>query len=404
LEERPVEAAGEFEEKKVHSAPKKKLAVLFDGINTWERNLKKGVEEIVEELTSLIKLGNEVMLFQLDREGGMEILQDFTIDEGLIKNAVSKALGSFWKAGEGFEPFPKEWRFYSPAGDEFLNSQVEAYLFKEKRNFERTLGGILACLNMLKSLPGRKSILFISSGIPDISSSRMHPASNLADVGDLKTINPREIWAAVDILDPFNVLGKKRFKDGDKALVEIIQFANAHYISVYSLVPGALTKSIFSGTTVESVDTDQMNTFNFLRNERLTRLQNLRQLSEGTSAESLVGADTYNKFQQLMKTDLNYYYNVSFYPQRKKADNEFHEIEIKVVPKDIDVRFRKGYVDYSEIEATRWNKESEVWSGIFKLDLNGVNVGDNILRVEIPVSGKDFAIVKEMKLKKLSLN
>ena len=367
FEERPVEASGEFEEKKVHSTPKKKLAVLFDGINTWERNLKKGVEEIVEELTSLIKLGNEVMIFQLDREGGIEILQDFTIEEELIKNAVSKALGSVWKAGEGFEPFPKEWEYFTSAKDPYLNSQVEAYLFKAKRNFERTLNGILTCLNMLKSLPGRKSILFISSGIPDISSSRMHPAPVLSDEGGLKSINPREIWAGVDILDPFNVLGKKRFKDGEKALRKIIQFANAHYISVYSLVPGTLTKSLFSGTTTERVDAGQMDTFNFLRDERLTSLQNLRQLSEGTSAESLVGADTYSKFQQLMKTDLNYYYNISFYPQRKKADNEFHEIEVKVVPKGVDVRFRKGYTDYSEIEATRMHLISAYYNpALFK--------------------------------------
>lgn len=353
FEERPIEASGEFEEKNVLSIPKKKLAVLFDGINTWERNLKKGVEEIVEEITSLIKLGNEVMIFQLNREGGLEILQDFTIEEGLIKNAVSKALGSVWKAGEDFEPFPRDWERLTSAKDEYLNSQVEAYLFREKLNFEKTLSGMLICLNMLKNLPGRKSILFISSGISDISSSRMHSAPIQSDVGGLKYINPREIWGGIDILDPFNVLGKKGFEDGEKAMSGIIQFANAHNISVYSLVPGILTKSIFSGTTSERSDAGQMDTFNFMRNERLARLQNLMRLSEGTSAETLIGADTYSKFQQLIKTDLNNYYNISFYPQRKKADNEFHEIEVNVDRKGVDLRFRKGYADYSEIEVTR---------------------------------------------------
>jgi VWFA-related protein len=68
--------------------PRKQLVIIIDGINTWQRNLNKGLSKIVDELVSLAKLGNEAMIVQLRENKGSEILQPFTADEVLIKNAL----------------------------------------------------------------------------------------------------------------------------------------------------------------------------------------------------------------------------------------------------------------------------------------------------------------------------
>jgi hypothetical protein len=82
-------------------------------------------------------------------------------------------------------------------------------------------------------------------------------------------------------------------------------------------------------------------------------LQNLTWLSEDTGAVALKGGKKYEKFRQVMNTDLNYYYQLSFYPKRKDADDKYHSIKVEVKRGGIDVRFRKGYTDYSEKESNK---------------------------------------------------
>ena len=326
--ERRVEITEERKRVKPPSVPRKRLVVLFDGINTWEKELKQGIEKIIDELTSLAKLGNEVMVLQLSREKGVEILQPFTVDEELIRNAVSKASVSVWQMTPDFVANIMTQRRV----DHFLRQE---YLRTEKRKFEATFRGILTVLNMMKSLPGRKSILFISAGIPDISSPR-------------PGLDPLQIIASISVYDPFNILEKKRFKSGDKAIEELIRFANAHNISVYSLDPGTLARYIFPEGTAEFMENESVRLLQFQSDDIFFKLQNLRQISEDTGAVVLKGGKKYKKFRQIMSTDLNYYYQLSFYPKRKEGDDKYHKIEVQVNRKGVDVRLRKGYTDYSK--------------------------------------------------------
>lgn len=331
--ERTLEITEEREIKKPPVVPRKKLVVLFDGINSWEKELKEGIEEIIDELTSLVKLGHEVMVLQLSTKKGIEILQSFTTNEELIRNAVSKASASVWQMTPDFVANIMTRRRV----DHFLRQE---YLRTEKRKFEATFRGILTVLNMMKSLPGRKSILFISAGIPDISSPR-------------PGLDPLQIIASISIYDPFNILEKKRFKSGDKAIEELIRFANAHNISVYSLDPGTLARYIFPEGTAEFMEKESVRLLQFQSDDIFFKLQNLRQISEDTGAVVLKGGKKYKKFRQIMSTDLNYYYQLSFYPKRKEADDKYHKIKVRVNRKGVDMRFRKGYTDYSEEEANK---------------------------------------------------
>lgn len=352
--ERRLEITEERKMAKPPSVPRKRLVVLFDGINSWEKELKQGIEKIIDELTSLVKLGNEVIILQLTKGAGVEMLQPFTTNEELIRNAVSKASASVWQATHDFIPFIPFSQPGKVQSGQHTRSEISQYLFVEKQKFEATLGGILAVLNMMKSMPGRKSILFISAGIPDISSTRRLGPQDAIDKDPYRNaINPLEIFASVKLFDPFNILEKKRFKSGDEAIEELIRFANAHNISVYSLDPETLTRSVFPEGEAEYVERKGATLLNILKNEIFWKLQNSRRLSEDTGAIALKGADKYKKFRQVMSTDLNYYYQLSFYPKRRERDDKYHKIEVRVNRKGVDVRSRKGYTDYSIEEANK---------------------------------------------------
>lgn len=350
FEERELKILEEEPEKKRPVLPKKKLAVIFDAINSWKREIKVESEKIIDQLFSLVKLGHEVMILQLHRRRGFEILQPFTTDEDFIRKAVEKASGNIWKLGIGIQtPLP-------PEEAEFLsNGQIEhikkmtrlEYIYVEQQKFEKTIAGLLSACNMIKNLPGRKSMLLISAGIPDLSPPDMMPKPKLGrSASDLSLENIR-------VFDPFNILEKKNFKNGEEVIRELIRFANAQNISLYTLDSDIYVKHLFSGSSAEYYQKSQMAHFKTIEGDKKRRVQNLRWLSEQTGADHLRGADKFKRFRRVMSSDLTYYYQLSFYPQRKEADDKYHKIKVKVKRGGVKTRFRKGYTDYSKEETNK---------------------------------------------------
>lgn len=354
--ERKLLPLKEREKKAPSPVPKKKLAVVFDGINTLPRHFRRGAEKIVTELIELVKLGNEVMIIQLDRKKVVEIIQPFTSNEELIEKAVARASGDIWvgkphdvkkmQQDLGIESAGEQAR-----GQRLLdNAALEQALALEdeyfkKQRFEISIGGILGVCNMIEDLPGRNSILLVSDGLPQLSPKGINTSINVTGSagrlsGNTVTLVSVGGYGNIRVFDPFNILKKKSFKRGDEVIEELIRYANAQNISIYTLDPGTFTEYFFTVSfELESL---------YKKQEKLNQVQNLRWISEDTGAAWLRGAKKYDVFRQVISTDLNYYYQLSFYPQRREADDRYHKIEVKVKRKGVDVRFRKGYVDYSK--------------------------------------------------------
>jgi len=364
--ETKVLTSKEKEERIPPAVPKKKLAVVFDGINTLPRHFKRGNEKIVSELVELVKLGHEVMIIQLDRRRGVEIVQPFTLDEELIERAVARAAGDIW-VEKSFDVLKmRQDMDVAGIGEQAQRlidgtEQEQALMFEEwyfkKQRFEKSIGGILAVFSMIKDMPGRKTVLLVSDGFPSLSPKGVNTSINLTGTagrlsGNIVSMNREKAgYGTIGSFDPFNILGKKHFLKGDDVIRGLTHFANAQNISVYTLDPGTFTEYFFT-VTAEN-DPNEIRRIIGTKHEKINQVQDLRWLSEETGAAWLRGAKKYDAFRQVISTDLNYYYQLSFYPQRKEADNTYHEIEVKVKRKGVDVRFRKGYTDYSEDQGER---------------------------------------------------
>ena len=372
--------------------PQKKLTVLFDGINAWEKDIQENIDKIVEELVPLVKLGNEVMVCQLNEAKGVEVLQPFTSDEYAIRTAVASATGNMWNPGQDIfstkidewarvkDPWYRKWEStradvtWEPKsqGDDpqlVWDLQMSSFLAEERLRFEKTIGGMFATCGMLGSLPGRKSVLFISGGIPDLSPRHImprfaeadfHPGTegfkpdaDTANAMRQSSLNTGDI-GRMRLFDPFQLEEKKEFTTSEEVIRELIRYANAHNVSIYSLDAGVFSKYLFPGTaSAASVDERDVQIRRFISKERIKRVQNLSWLSEDTGADALRGAGKYDQFRQVMSSDLNYYYQLSFYPKRKKADDKYHKISVEVKRRGVDIRHRKGYTDYSKEGANR---------------------------------------------------
>lgn len=347
------------------SVPRKQLVVVFDGVSSWQRNLKEGSKKIVDELVSLAKIGNEVMVIQLTERRGMEVIQDFTTKEDLIRKSLVRASGNIW-----FDSSLDSIKMWQEAGLEDVGPIAEAqryaerlkpsleleYLYRERGRFEKAIGGVLTVANMIKDLPGRKSILLISDGFPDISGKTLDSLISESEmpgtVSGARTpqLDIRRETASVSIFDPFNILKKKKIMSQEEVIKELIHFANAQNISIYALDPETFTKYLVPASAEYGPRDQVVQSLEFRTKDTLSRVQNLRWLSEDTGGASLMGAKKYDRFAAVMGVDLNNYYQLSYYPPRKEPDNTYHKIDVKVKPSGYDVRFRKGYTDYSQEE------------------------------------------------------
>ena len=337
FEERELKIVEEKAEIKRPAPPKRKLTVIFDAINSQKRPIKIDSEKIIGELFSLIKLGHEVTILQLDRRKGLEILQPFTTNEDLIRNTVEKASGNIWKLGmDADEPPPK----FVADPERYSKLTRLEYLYLERRRFQDTIGGLLAAFNMIRNLPGRKSILLISAGIPDLSPPDMlrYPLDKIENIR---------------LFDPFNILEKKTFYEGEEVIRALISFANAHNISIYTLDSDIYVKHLFSGSTAEHYQKYEIAPFTIREGDKIRKVQNLSWISKETGASHLRGADKFDNFRQVMSTDLKYYYQLSYYPRRREADDKYHKIKVKVKRRGAKARFRRGYTDYSKEEANK---------------------------------------------------
>jgi VWFA-related protein len=354
------------ESEQAPTRPKKKLAVIFDSINSWQKEIEGQQIDIVNELNELIQLGHEVMICQLSPTKGFEILQPFTTDDELIKNSVELASGKIWNFGSDMGVIPQHDTTYSGADSRLYETMMRMdYLYKELNKFEKTIGGILAAVNMIMDLPGRKNLLLISGGIPDIS-----PQDTLSNFGNTSEISRRDRFLGVQrnysgrnfnlpvnenvkVFDPFNILGDKVFKNSEEVIRELIRFANAQNISIYSLSSDSFVKHLYSGASAEHYQQYEQANLEKVSRDRINRVQNLRWISEDTGADSLRGASKFETFREVMRTDLNYYYQISFYPQRSVPDDKHHKLKINIKRGGVDMRYRKGYTDYSREEKNK---------------------------------------------------
>jgi len=407
--------------------PRKQLVVVFDGISSWTRSLKEGARRIVDELVSLARMGNEVMVIQLSERRGLHILQSFTTDEALIRKAMVRASGTIWMdqsldAAQLLGEVGLEATDMMEAGLRYAEKVQpvleEEYLYIWRVRFERVLGGLFAVANLIKDIPGRKTLLFVSDGFPDISGktidSKVTEAERPGTVSGARSpqLDIRRETAPVRVFDPFNILQKKKIPSAEEVIRELIRFANAHNISIYALDPEAFIKYLLDTTAEYGRMEEVKQSLEFRQRDRLSRVQNLRWLAEDTGGASLLGANKYDQFASIMSTDLNFYYQLSYYPPRKEPDNAYHKIDVKVLRPGCDVRARKGYTDYSLTEERRLRLVSAFYSpelfkalplaGEFIFFHRGADKFEPWMNIALPT--RDFILQRGLESGSLSFN
>ena len=327
---------------------KSRFIVVFDSINTIARMLNRNKHRILDKLMGLIRSGGEVMVLELKEKGGVNLLQPFTSDEGLITQAVEKASGSIWVETETdhlgvpviFSRIEPSDRGGAKAGVGAALSSMEMYQYKTRLRFEKSLSGMLSVMSMIMDYPGRKPVLLVSSGFPTLTLEKFHSpsgiTSRLADT-DL---------TAGKISDPFKILQKSGRRYDDDIFGDLLNFANSHNITFYTIDPDSYLRYVLPDMSM-----DNFTNVPSLAKIKQNELFNLKYMATETGGQALQGANKFDNFNKYVNRDLQAYYELSYYPKRSGADGKYHKIEVKVNRPDVKIRFRKGYHDYEAGQA-----------------------------------------------------
>ena len=338
-------------------ARKKRFIVIFDSINTVQRMIDRSKQSILNNLISLIEQGREIMVFELSEKEGMKILQPFTSEERLIAQAVDKASGSIWieKSADALSVpsiLPQSDLSLASRGGagfdiaKFQKSQQHMYEFQSRNRFAKSINSFLAVMNVIKDYPGRKSVLLISGGFPALSFEQIYAGDGIESTLPIAQVS------ASKILDPFKVLQKTKSRDGDQILTDLIQFANSHNITFYTMDPDNYLRYVLPDIAYDNFPR-KMHSLNSTVLDNIADIKkneqsNLKYIAKDTGGTSLLGEKKFDNFQKVVSRDLENYYELSYSPKKKNADGKYHKIEVKIRRPDVEISFRKGYYDYTD--------------------------------------------------------
>jgi VWFA-related protein len=340
--------------------------VVFDSINTIRRMLDRNRTKILDGLQSLVAAGRRVMVLEMAEDGGLLVLQPLTSQASLIAQAVEKAAGSIWveKAADSLavpsillnqslEASP----YGEPPGGKYEKNRRDVYELETRRRFEKTVNGLLAALNVVKSHPGRKSVLFVSGGIPSISFGSVFSGQG-GTIQD-QTIVLSEVSAA-KILDPFRQFRKKGFRSGQEILEDILRFANSHNISFYTLDPDNYLRYALGDMAYDNMPRlagagrlqggGGIFKVDEIEEIRKIELSKLASLARETGGEAFLGGNRFEEFKRTIDRDVASHYELSYTPPRKKADGRYHKITVRTRRAAVELRHRAGYMDYTDAE------------------------------------------------------
>jgi VWFA-related protein len=335
---------------------KKRFVVIFDSINTIKRMLDRSKLQIMENLISLIKQGREIMVFELSETEGMRILQPFTSEEKLIVNAVDMASGSIWveKSADALS-VPGILSQTDPSLEtrgldgfdlgKFQKSQEHMYEFQSRSRFAKSINSFLSVMNVIKDYPGRKSVLLISGGFPALSFERIYAG------GGIESTLPMAQVSATKILDPFKVLQKTESRFGSEIFDDLIQYANSHNITFYTMDPDNYLRYVLPDIAYDNFPR-KMHSLNSTVIDNIAEIKkneqsNLKYIAKDTGGTYLLGEKKFDNFQKAVSRDLGNYYELSYSLKKKKADGKYHKIKVKIRRPDVEISFRKGYFDYT---------------------------------------------------------
>jgi VWFA-related protein len=311
--------------------------LLMDGINTSYTVQMQVHRQMVKMLAS-IPSDVPVSVFLLDRN--LHLLQDFTTDPTLLKEAAKKA-SSLDSAGLAeIDPRDDPDTLSALVEDDqgaplatIERFEREAFSFQMDMRVQATLDAFRAIARHLSGYPGRKNLLWISSSFP--------------------------LQIAPDTDNGFN--GMRSYDD---RVVEVSDALSDAKVAVYPLDAGGLqTQSYFqAGTRVRGAPTGRSMGSSVQREDqsRFSKQESMSALADGTGGRICVNDNDLSDCVKKSMDDGASYYELAYYPDQTNWNGEFHQVFVKTSQPGVTLSYRRGYYAPADTRITDSKDEAKL--------------------------------------------
>jgi VWFA-related protein len=283
--------------------------VLLDVLNTPTARHAAAKAKLIESLGGLAGR-RQVALYVLD--SALRVLHDFTDDPAQLSAALSR-YRSLYTAAVDLNPgrsglAPNDAIAGTPLGQMAAQSDQSLAAFNQINRATITLAALEAIARHVRAIPGRKSLIWISSSFP---------------------------------LAAYSPAGRRGF---DEEVNRVARAMNQADIAIYPVSDSGLA-------TLPALNAESGPGGGRGRPLSVTPVMgdsSMRALAEESGGQAYYNTNDLPAAVERALADAETSYTLGFYPPEDALDGKFHEIRVQVRQRGLTLRHRRGYVAAAE--------------------------------------------------------
>jgi VWFA-related protein len=302
-----------------------RLVVYVDNVNIRPLERKRVMDELRSFLHTKLGREDQAMLVSYDRS--FKLRQPFTSDFDLISRALEEIDAV---RGEG-GAFDAERRRLIRRIDRSENAgqallAIRPYADSVYDSLNRSVDALRDLVEFLAGLPGRKAVLYVSSGIPMVAAL------------DLLSAVEQKFASQSAMSDIMSYDASRRFE-------ELGSVANANGITFYTLDAGGLRPDMAGAAENPGVGDDRLATH--LYRDHYANLQDpLFFMADETGGRAILNRNEVLPALDEIASDFDSYYSLGYSPDHF-GTGRLYNLKVQVKRKGVRVRHRKSYRDKS---------------------------------------------------------
>ncbi|HEU0138118.1 MAG TPA: VWA domain-containing protein [Bryobacteraceae bacterium] len=295
--------------------------ILLDALNTPQRFQTFARRQVIGWLKQ-VEPGEEIAIYVLGRSLG--ILHDFTSDAKSLAELLSVFRGEHVALLEASQPEPSNTGV--PAVDSIID-QLNAVLANDAitGRAEKTLAAVGIIAERLSPIPGRKSLVWISSGFP--FSIGLHEPSLFSNPSN-------DNWAA-----------RRNFEKQVERVARAVNHAN---IAIYPVDASGLGVGASFQSADRGIGQGRPRQGSREEDAVLNARATMEELAARTGGRAFYNSNDLKRAIETAIRDSELTYTLGFYPDAADMDGKFHELKVQTKRKGVRLRHRKGYLALGE--------------------------------------------------------
>jgi len=246
--------------------------------------------------------------------------------------------------------------------------QLHGFVNEEVNNLQFTLGALRELVTMLSGLPGKKSVLYISNGLP------MVPGIDI-------------YYALADAYDEHSMITETTRYAQHRQFESLVSAANAQNVTFYTIDAGGL--AVVSGSSAEYSTTRDTMAASIGHSNYMDTIM---YMADATGGVSIVNTNDIRTRIDRVEQDFYTYYSLG-YTLHMSGSDKVHNLKVEIPGyPDYTVRYRRRFVEKS-LES---RVQDRVVTGLmFSIDENPMRI-ECLTRTPAPASDDRWTVPFEV--------